>query len=290
MPCKEAPKAEQRCNNTPQLNHRVCKPALQQLRRPFSTSTARSKEQRAPQVRAQQKPQKYDEVDTHIPPPTPPRSSRFFNSPNIIVGGLVGACIGMFIYSSYVSSNLRTNPSSEAIAKQMWLNDNERGSVLYYCHIGVHALKPAASCIQYAWPLGLWTDDRVVFRYSVISGALFRVCGCWRFVAELYVDEEEAVESWRPGGFWRSVGRFRCHGVLDALWDSGVPFRAYADVDRSCLDGGDQRWRNAGSSSLDAYFWSCRSSGRNGLWGFVVAGCNEERQTSSEIGCLGGLW
>ncbi len=105
------------------------------------------------------------------------------------------------------------------------------------------------------------------------------------------MDEEEAVGSWRPGGFWRSVGRYCCYGVLDASWDGGVPLRAYADLGGSCLDGGGQRWWNAGSSSLDAYFWSCSSSGRNGFWGFVVAGCNEERQTSSEIGCRSGrLW
>lgn len=160
MPCKETPKAEQHCTNTPQLNQRVYKPALQQLRRPFSTSIARRKGQPSPRVRAQQKPQKYDELNTHTPRPAPPR---FFNSPNIVVGGIVGACIGMFIYSGYVNSTLKTNPSSEAIAKQMWLNDNF-----------IHSLRNMKEGRYY-------TIVTSAFMHSSLPHLAFNMLGLWGF-------------------------------------------------------------------------------------------------------------
>jgi membrane associated rhomboid family serine protease len=185
------PQSRAICTNTPQLNQRVYKPALQQLRRPFSTSIARRKEQRATRVRAQQKPQKYDEVDTHTPPSAPPRPSRSFNSPNIVVGGLVGACIGMFIYNSYVSGSLRTNPSSEAIAKQMWLNDNFIHSVRnmeegrYYTIVTSAFMHSSLPHLAFNM-LGLWGFGRtivscfgtpsflVLYFGSVVAGGLLQ--------------------------------------------------------------------------------------------------------------------
>jgi membrane associated rhomboid family serine protease len=76
----------------------------------------------SPRVRAKQYRQKDNEDDGWEP--SSPRFSRFFNAPNIVVGGLVGACIGMYGYSALVSNAVRKNPSSEAIANHKWLQDH----------------------------------------------------------------------------------------------------------------------------------------------------------------------
>ena len=118
---KTAPRTEQHYTNTLQLNPRVNSPVLHHLRRPFNTSISRARGEPSPRVRAKQYRHKYDEDDDWEPPP---RFSRFFNAPNIVVGGLIGACIGMYGYAAFISSAIRTQGSSKAIASQRWLHNH----------------------------------------------------------------------------------------------------------------------------------------------------------------------
>ncbi|KAE9374549.1 hypothetical protein N431DRAFT_405343 [Stipitochalara longipes BDJ] len=199
------------------LNPGVKSPHLQLSRRPFNTSTSRPTyfqpgDREAPEAKSRQSRKERDGED-HWDAPPPPRFNRYFNTPNIVVGGLVGACIGMYAYTVFITYELRTKASPRAISAQRWLADNFIHSLKnvkegrYYTSVTSAFMHQ--SLLHLAMNMvGLWGFGRLMV--SGIGAPSFLVLYFGSVVAGSLAQEY----IWDKRGLWNAGGLGASGGVL----------------------------------------------------------------------------
>ena len=128
-----------------------------------------------------------------------------------MVGGLVGACVGMYAYTVFVEYELRTTASSGAIATKRWLNDHFIHSLRNMKEGRYYTIVTSAfmheSLLHLAMNMvGLWSFGRVLvsgigvpsflvlYFGSVIAGGL----------TQDYIWEKR--DMWNAGGLGASGG------------------------------------------------------------------------------------